>query len=421
MKTVTLKVLLNVSFLSVTLSLMLSLALPSSASAVDADREAKRLLERISGTKVPASHPLLPRIKSNINANKWYEAAGVATEHPDFLNVTVKQMALKMSTREETIQTAFNDFAATFIGVVRDDRDARTLLTGNFQYIADVNKVPTGIMVRSEYNDHIVKSNTHFSDLENLNIPLNEVLKPIDGQLILQSRTNTVVYNPDPAGLLTSRAFISSHAVAGTNRRPVEFTFRQFMCSPIDDWADTTVSDSRIGRDIDRYPGGDHTKFQVSCKGCHTVMDGFRGAFSKWNFSNDFISNRDVQLNTNGTIVGGVEGKLNANTGVFPNGYVTTDNSFVNNARGPANEAKFGWRGNLDPGYGVKDFGQQIANSSRFSECMVKRVFDSACRKDISFEDKSSFLKYYARRFEDTGYSLKRLYQMVAVTEECVK
>lgn len=403
------------------LLLILTVGTPSLTFANNTDREAKRLLERIAGTKVPANHPLLPRIKSYISANKWYEAAGVATEHPDFLNVTVKQMALKMSTREETIQTQFNDFAATFIGVVRDDRDARSLLTGNFQYIADTNKIPSGVTVRSEYNEHIVRSNTHFSDLENLNIPLNEVLKPIDGQLLLQSRTDTVVYNPDPAGVLTSRAFISAHTVAGTNRRPVEFTFRQFMCSPIDEWADTSVSDSRIGRDIDRYPGGDHTKFQVSCKGCHTVMDGFRGAFAKWNFSNDFISNRDVQVNTNGTIVGGVEGKLNANGSVFPNGYITTNNSFVNNARGPANEAKFGWRNAPDQGYGVKDFGKLIANSSRFSECMVKRVFDSACRKDISFETNSLFLKYYARRFEDTGYSLKRLYQMVSVTEECVK
>lgn len=395
---------------------------PAMASATDIDREAKRLLERLSGTKVPGDHPLLPKMKSYIKDGLWHNAADVAMDHPDFLNITVKQMALKMSTREETIQIGLNDFAATFVGIVRDDRDARSLLTGNFQYIGDPNKAPDGVTLRSEYNAHIVKSNSHFSDLDNIKVDLGEILKPIDGQLLLQSRTDTVVYNPDPAGVLTSRAFMGAHTTAGTNRRPVEFTFRQFLCSPIEEWADSAVSDSHIGRDIDRYPGGDHTKFQVSCKGCHTVMDGFRGAFAKWNWSNDFVSNRDVQVNATGDVVGGVEGKYNVNSSVFPNGYVTTDNSFVNNARGPANESKFGWRGNnINNGYGVKDFGRIVSNSSRFSECMVKRVFESVCRKEISFENKTDYLKYYANLFEQQGYRFKRLYRMISVTEECVR
>lgn len=398
-----------------------SLLLSFSVHALDADREAKRLLERIAGTKVPGDHPLLPQIKNHIQSGRWYQAADVAMQHPDFLNVTVKQMALKMSTRDESITTQFNDFAAAFIGVVRDDRDARNLLMGNFQYIGDIDKAPQGVNIRSEYSSHIVKSNDHYADLDSFKVDLGQILKPLSGQMILQSRTDTLVYNPDPAGVLTSRAFMSAHTTAGTNRRPVEFTFRQFMCSPIEEWADTAVSDSRIGRDIDRYPGGDHTRFQVSCKGCHTVMDGFRGAFSKWNLGNGFISNRDVQLNGDGSITGGVEGKLNQNSGVFPNGYVTVDNSFVNNARGPANAARFGWRGDVTGGYGVKDFGQMVANSSRFSECMVKRVFESVCRKEISFEQHGGYIKYYAESFEKQKYSLKNLYRLVAVTEECVR
>lgn len=403
--------------------ILLSIVLwPLASNAIDVDKEAKRLLERLAGTKVPGDHPLLPRIKSHISSGQWNQAAEVAMEHPNFLNVTVKQMALKMSTREETIQIGLNDFATTFIGIVRDDRDARTLLTGNFQYLADTSKLPNGVTVRAEYKDHVVKSNNHFTDLDRLNINLAEVLTSIDGQFLLQNSTDTVVYNPDPAGVITSKAFMGAHTTAGTNRRPVEFTFRQFMCSPIEDWADSAASDIRIGRDIDRYPGGDHTKFQVSCKGCHTVMDGFRGAFAKWNFNNDMITNRDVQVNGQGVVQGGVEGKLNANTNVFPNGFVTTNNSFVNNARGPANEKKFGWRGpNLDSGFGVKDFGRIVSNSSRFSECMVKRVFESACRKQISFDNKADFLKYYASQFEQQNYSIKKLYSLVSVTEECVR
>lgn len=402
--------------------LLLFLCLPTSLWAQDTDREAKRLLERIAGTKVPGDHILLPRIKSFISAGKWQDAAEVAMEHPGFLNITVKQMALKMSTREEDITTQFNDFAATFIGIVRDNRDARSLLTGNFQYIADRARVPDGVNVRSEYNAHIVRSNSHFADLENLNLDLGQILTPIDGQLILRNSGDVVVYNPDAAGVLTSRAFMGAHVIAGTNRRPVEFTFRQFMCSPIEEWADSAASDARIGRDIERYPGGDHTRFQVSCKGCHTVMDGFRGAFAKWHWTRDYISNRDVQINGNGTVVGGVEGKLNANGDVFPNGFVTTDNSFVNNARGPANENRFGWRGSrINNGYGVKEFGEVVSNSKRFSECMVKRVFESVCRKEISFDEKIDYLKYYADLFEQQNYNFKKLYSIVSVTEECVR
>lgn len=402
--------------------LVVFVLVPVTSWTMDSGREAKRLLERIAGTKVSGDHILLPRIKKHIAAGEWLDAANAAMEHPDFLNVTVKQMALKMSTREEAIQTEFNDFSATFIGIVRDNRDARSLLTGNFQYIAERGQIPNGVNIRSEYNAHIVKSNDHFSDLDDLNIDLGKVLGPIEGQLIYQRNSDTVVYNPDPAGVLTSRAFMGAHTTAGTNRRPVEFTFRQFMCSPIEEWADSSASDSRIGRDIDRYPGGDHTRFQVSCKGCHTVMDGFRGAFSKWNLSNNYISNRDAQINNDGSMVTGVEGKLNGNSSVFPNGYITSDNSFVNNARGVANEGRFGWRGeNVDAGYGVKDFGRIVSSSKRFSECMVKRVFESVCRKEINFEDKSDFLKHFASKFEEQGYKFKKLYSMVSVTEECVR
>lgn len=392
-----------------------------SSYAIDARVEAKRLLERISGTKVPADHPYIQEMTLYIESGLWYEAAEIALKHPNFLNVTVKQMALKMSTREESIQTEFNDFAAMFIGVVRDEVDARQLLTGNFHYRADPEKIPSDINVRSEFESHIVKSNDHFKDLDRLDLNLGEVLMPGTGQMIMQSRTNTVVYNPDPAGLLTTRAFLGSHATAGTNRRPVEYTFRQFMCSPIEEWADTSVSDARIGRDIDRYPGGDHSKFQVNCKGCHTVMDGFRGAFAKWDFSRNFILNRDVQVRSNGELEGGVVGKMNQNRDVFPSGFVTSDNSFVNNAVGQSNQILFGWRSAVDTGYGAKDFGKMVSESRRFSQCMVKRVFDSVCRKDISMKDQSSFISDYASRFESENYNLRKLYRMLSVTKECVE
>lgn len=383
--------------------------------------QAKKLLERVAGVKVAGDHPLLDRMEPLISQLKWQEAAAVATEHPDFLNTTIKQMGLKMSTVEEAITVPMNDLTAYLMGVVRDDVDARELLTGNYTYIGDYRKVPASFgRFRADPLSHMVESNDHFLDLGDLRLDIGSLLTRIEGQMVRQNSTSSIVFNPDPAGVLTSRSFISAHTIAGTNRRPVEFTFRQFMCTPIEEWADTTASDARIGRDIDRYPGGDHTMFQVSCKGCHTGMDGFRGAFAKWDFGGGVILNRDVQRRSDGSPEVGVVGKMNQNGNTFTSGYVTTDNSFVNNARGPANEARFGWRGEATSGFGVKGFGKMVAESSRFSECMVKRTFEAVCRKEISIDEKTAFIKDHAKKFEEAGYNLKKLAQWVAVTQECV-
>jgi hypothetical protein len=396
-----------------------SCAWPANAQT---EAEAKKLLERISGTKVPADDPRLQQMIAAASAGDWAGAAAIATSDPNFLNVTVKQMAQKMSTREESIQTQFNDFSAFLMGVVRDETDARKLLTGDFYYRADPDKIPAGVNIRSDLQLDFVQNNNHYADLDKVGLDIGGLLKKENGQMLLQTSTNTMVYNPDPAGLLTTRAFMGSHAVAGTNRRPVEYTFRELMCVGIDEWADTTQSDSRIGRDIDRFPGGDHTKFQVSCKGCHTVMDGFRGAFAKWNADQGRIINFDAMNEANyGGFSNGVAGKMNGNSNVFPGGFVTKDSSWVNNARGPANEPLFGWRGMADQGFGVKALGEAVSNSARFSQCMVKRSFEAVCRRELNIKDFKNFVHDQAARFESGGYNLKKLFQSVALSKECVQ
>ena len=404
------------------LSLTALLIFSTMPAAGQIELETKKLLERLSGTKVPADDPRLLQMLKETSGGNWTGAAAIATADPNFLNLTVKQMAQKMSTREESIQTQMNDFTALMMGAVRDDLDARKLLTGDFYYRADPEKIPNGTTVRSDLQLDFVQNNNHYGDLDKTNLDIGALLKKENGQMLLQTSTNTIVYNPDPAGLLTTRAFMGAHTSAGTNRRPVEYAFREFMCVGIEEWSDTTVSDSRIGRDIDRFPGGDHTKFQVSCKGCHTVMDGFRGAFAKWNFDQGRLVNFDAMNETNyGGFSQGVASKMNNNGNVFPGGFVTKDASWVNNARGPANEALFGWRGYAEQGFGVKSFGETLANSSRFSQCMVKRVFEAVCRHEFTIQDNKSFVQEHAGRFESNGYNLKKLFQSVALSKECAK
>lgn len=387
---------------------------------------AKWIFERITGVKWAADHPLI--LQAALLPQN--QIADMASQQPQFLNVTVKEFALEMSTRDETIRLPLNDFAASVMGVVRDNRDARELLFGNFYYVGDPARIPADIPnVVANANTlatQVLRSNSHYEALDSKvrKLDVGSVLMRVEGQSLVSAianNVNTVVANPDPAGILTSRTWIEAHAVAGTNRRPVEFAFRQFMCLPIEQWADAAASDVRIGRDIDRFPGDDHMKFQTSCKSCHTVMDGFRGAWARWDLNGDRAINTNVSnlnADNNRVLV-----KLNRNAEVYPGGYVTTNDSWVNNAIRGTNATQFGWRG-LDgrtpasSGTGVNSFGRLIAHSERFSTCMAKRVFKSVCRKDLS----DSELPFYAqlgRQFESSNYNLKSLFQTVALQPKC--
>jgi hypothetical protein len=194
------------------------------------------------------------------------------------------------------------------------------------------------------------------------------------------------------------------------------------MCTPIQDWADISASDQRIGRDVDRYPGGDPVKFSTTCKGCHSQMDSFRGAFAYW----DVTTSGVIANSMAGTKVPGglydsnkVSTKMNKNNKVFPGGFVMVNNSWVNNSLNAGNAALFGWRGSVAGGNGVNSFATIVSNSQRFSQCMVKRVYDAVCRTNIDMSTNAAFLQQYAQQFEASGYNLKKLFQNVAISSMC--
>ncbi len=395
----------------------------SAANPTAMDQKARKIYERLTGTKLPADSPVIAQMVALLNKGDLAGAAQIATADPNFLNITVKLMALEMSTRDETIKTPLNDMVAGIIGVTRDQTDARELLTGNFYYVG------SGTNVRVDLNADILLSNNHYADLESTRQDLAANLVRVEGQKIATSATTNVA-NPDPAGVLTSRAFMGAHALMGTNRRLVEYTFREFACVPLSEWADTGASDLRIGRDIDRFPAADHMKFLTSCKGCHTVMDGFRGAFANWDF--DGMGLKNATVNTKGgasAFVIAADGnnvvtKMNRNNTVFPSGYVMTNNTWVNNAIRPANASFFEWRGSTSGetlgGTGVKSFGTLVANSRRFSQCMAKRVYKSVCRKELDTVANKEKLKQWGDEFEASGYKIKKLYENVATKTECL-
>lgn len=418
-------------------------------------KKAKKMFELLNGVPTPIFNPRLKEMADLIDENRLFDAAGHAIEdnngpdfsnpadttyyNPSFYNITVRDFAAPMSTRDESVNTDMNDFIATVIGNVRDNLSAKDLVSGDYFYMAD----PSKAAVPSNVERDILRSNQHYAALSAGGFNLARVLVKTKQQLFTGT---SVVDNPDPAGLITSRAFMSSHAIAGTNRRMVEYTFRQFECIPIEKWAYAQSSDSWIGRDIDRAPGGSHTKFVQSCRACHSRMDPLRGAFAYYTFSNNFIKNTLVAphvsaFNTNEDMnMGAVTGlrtgdpgaatlpannyvnyvvkKMNHNDHVYPGGYVMTDNSFNNAAIDTEGAKYFGWRSSL-AGKGAHDLGLMLAQSEGFSRCMAKRVFKTLCKRDpASTED--ALIRSTATEFENQGYKLKYLFKKIVGFPQCL-
>lgn len=406
--------------------------------------EATWMLSRLTGVRFPSDSPLIAQMTSLIQAGDKKGAAAIAIQQPQFFSVTLKEMAASISTREETVAIPLNDFVASYIGVARDERDARELLYGDFYYTADPAKV-AGLTpaIPANLNTDILLSNNHYVALERANVNVADSLLRVEGQRIPTSATANIA-NPDPAGILTSHTWLAAHAVAGTNRRLVEYSLRSFMCLPLIGAADTGAPDLRIGRDVERSPGGDPAKFQSTCKGCHTVMDGFRGAFAKWDYQPGLSNSANTPGGaihvgngvTNGNFqpridnnaadnAAGVMFKMNRPDFVqYTGGYVLRDDSFINNAVRGTNATRFGWRG-LAPDTsalasrtnGVHTLGRLLANSQQFSRCFAKRVFDQVCKHEVDGAD--AVFASLGMDFETNGYNIKKLFQSVAAHPKC--
>lgn len=389
-------------------------------------KKAQDIFQRLTGVKTPIYDPVLVEMEKKLSANDSVGAAALATSDARFYNITVRDFASKMSNRAETITVPLNDFTATVIGAVRDEINAQRLLWDNIVYVADTSKasVPSAIV------SDILRSNNHYESLDTQRIDLAKVLIPTTQKVFDGSKALDM---PTPAGLLTTRQWMSAHAVAGTNRRLVEFSFREFLCTPLEKVADSTGPDNVVGRDIDRFPGGSHTKFTTTCRACHTIMDGFRPAFGYFTFNNDYVmhsftsptvktpEDEDKGLGMwKSTDPGAsyIHGKLNKNATVFPGGRVTVDDNWVNDAVYGANLPYFNWK--RMSGKGIQEFGKMLSESKQFPLCMANRVYTSVCKRaPAAAED--AMLNQVATEFATTrNYNLKFLFQKIVTSKECL-
>lgn len=387
-------------------------------------KKALEIFNRITGTKTSLSNPVIDEMVQKLNTNDPVGAAALVTNDPNFYNITLKDFAVQMSNRDETVQAPLNDFAATIIGATRDNLNMKLLLTENITYMADSTKaaVPSNLV-----ND-LLRSNNHYEALTAERYDLSQVLVRTTQKLFDGTRA---VDNPSPAGLLTSRQWLAAHSIAGTNRRPVEFAFRQFLCKPLEMVADSSGPDNVVGRDIDRFPGGSHTKYTTTCRACHTIMDGFRPAFSRFTFSNNFVKHSFVVPNLTAanadenTSVGMIQNppyvakKYNHNSEVFPGGKEVKDDSWVNNANLGSNKSTFGWT--KTEGKGIREFGQLLADSKQYPNCLAEKVFISVCKRAPSSIDKK-MLDAAAQEFSSAArnYNLKFLFQKIVTSNECL-
>lgn len=401
---------------------------------IDAQRlKAQDIFQRLTGVKTPIYDPVLTQMVQRLDANDPVGAAAIATNDFRFINITVRDFASKMSNRAETINVPMNDFTATIMGVTRDGLSAQRLLTDNITYIVD----PLKAAVPSTLITDILRSNNHYESADTQRIDFSLALTRFDknGQPLKQKVFDGKKDQdmPTPAGILTSRGWLSAHAIAGTNRRLVEFSLREFLCTPLENVADSTGPDNVVGRDIDRFPGGSHTKYTTTCRACHTIMDGFRPAFAYVTFNSDYVmhsytspaaTNQDQEdrgigmLKSPAANASYVSQKVNRNETVFPGGRITTDDNWVNNAVYGANSAYFSWKSTS--GKGVQAFGQMLSESRQFPICMAKRVYSQVCKREPATAD-MDMINAAATEFSGTrGYNLKFLFQKIVTSKECL-
>jgi hypothetical protein len=113
---------------------------------------------------------------------------------------------------------------------------------------------------------------------------------------------------------------------------------------------------------------------------------------------------------------GQVQGKYAINTGVFPGGHITIDNSWINLWRS-GQDAALGWNaGEPGNGLGAKGLGAEVAHSRAFAECQVQKVFEHVCFRPPRDAADATAVATIATEFERDGrYDLRQVFADVAI------
>ncbi|HEY6644187.1 hypothetical protein [Povalibacter sp.] len=366
--------------------------------AVAAEREqAKRMYDRLTGT--PPSPALLDTLTQRVQNQGLYPTAMFIMDKDQahsspFYSVTLKNFATPWTNRDQTVFAPLNDYTATVIGMVRDDKDFRSLLYADVLYVGGSGAYST-------------TDNTMYANLESSNADLRTALQERQ-----QSSLNGLPASAT-AGIITSRAAAEAFFIDGTNRAMFRFTLMNHLCRDMEQVHDTSRPPDRIRQDVTRSPGGDSSVFQNNCVGCHNVMDSMAQAFAYYDF--------DENGGGTGRLVytpGQVQPKYLINSDNFKPGYVTPNDQWENRMRLPGQNTLLGWEGNNDftvrRGEGAKSLGQELAHSDAFAQCQVDKVFRTVCfRSPESSVDRSKRNDIVAA-FRNSNYNMKTVFAETA-------
>jgi hypothetical protein len=346
---------------------------------------------RVAG--VPPTPTVLNQMEQDLNSGNSDAAIAKAKAHPNFTSILQKNWFNPRSNQARSAGGQLNDFVATAVGMIRDNVPFDEILYGDILYHAN------GAAIANVPN-YAMNNNDHYRELENR---VDNWVAPL--MRVSQSANNGVA---DTAGAITTRAFGEAYFQAGTNRRMTRYVFMNFLCRDFEQLHDVTIPDYRVRRDVERDPGGDSRTFKNKCVGCHAGQDALGGAWAYFNFTNGQVQHTP----------GNVQGKMNQNGQFFPDGFVTTDDSWLNLWASGQNRV-LGWDpGTPTRGNGARSIGRMLAKSKAFGECMADRSWELLCMRKFKSSEKDvkeDLAQYF---MTDANYNMRMLF--AATLNKCV-
>jgi hypothetical protein len=370
------------------LAVISSLAPPQAHADATSDRAAATLLySRLTG--VPPSAANLDAMQPMIASNPQ-GAAAIATSAPQFYNVTLKNLFLPATNRDQSVFVPLNDYVVTAIGMIKDDVPFNTALSADILYTLKAGGLPAP---SAGNNDHYATAETNSVD--------------ISANLVKTSQTAVYGSTVVPAGLITTRASSSAFFVAGTNRAMFRFTLVNHLCRDMEQVQDTSRPTDQVRQDVASSPGGDSRVYLNNCIGCHTGMDPMARAFAYYNYN--------VDTGLTEYKAGTVNPKYFINSSNNKFGFVTPDDTWTNRWRAGPNSA-LGFDSTLTgTGKGAASLGTELAASDAFADCQVQKAFKAVCLRAPSSQQDVTAVNTIKAAFKGNGYKMKQVFADAAV------
>lgn len=349
--------------------------------------EAKKIYNKLTGKFLNPTSQLSKDMVVLIENNNLKESARLAASESSFVNAVVRNWSANLISKNQEPLMSLNDSLAFMMGAVRDNLNAKSLLVGDFSY---------GIHPKFNKGVPKVSDNVQYDFID-------DGVKEVGLNLYKYSPQWNNAKAKDPAGVLTSRYWSGINYKAGTNRRAVVNTLEVFLCKPNSSWKKVNLPTYRIRQDIDRFPTGNPKTFHTDCRSCHSVMDAMAGAFAKIDYKNESLDWSET-----------VQTKYLHHNDVYPDGYVTTDTSWINFIDDP--DGSWGWK-TVKSGIGMNQLGVMLSETEAFKNCMVKTVFKSVC--GFNLESTTTEFKNIVKNWENQGMGFLDLFLNVAVSPEC--